>query len=175
LSFHGDSDIRKTSGIEGESVSARWVDRFALRLATCGGVGRFPYAPGTAGALVAIPVSLLLEVQPLGYHILSLLALTAVAIWAADRAEVVLGRRDPSEIVVDEVVGMAVSLAWVDSSVVAVCVGFALFRFFDIVKIPPAGWAERRLSGGLAVVADDLVAGLYANVCLRGLMALTGW
>ncbi len=146
----------------------------AMAVATCAGVGRVPLAPGTAGSVLALPVYLVFYHQPLGLRVLSLLALVALAVWAADRAERLLGRRDPPSVVIDEVAGLLVALAWLAPSVTTLTCGFLLFRAFDILKVPPARWVERRLPGGLAVVMDDLVAGVYANVCLRLILWIAG-
>jgi phosphatidylglycerophosphatase A len=136
------------------------------------GVGRFPVAPGTAATLVGIAVYLVFQVQPHGIYLVSLLALMALAIWAADRAEGLLGQRDPSVIVIDEVVGFLVTLAWLPLNPYAVLLGFFLFRVFDISKVPPIRWIERTFPGGVGVVADDVVAGLYANLSLRCILKM---
>ncbi len=172
MSSEQGSDINESS--RPEARSGGWEDSFAMGVATCLGIGRCPKAPGTVGSLVGIPVHLLLQVQPWVLRSLSLLALAALAIWAAQRAVSLLGDRDPPRVVIDEVVGLVVALSWVEPGTLSMMLGFGLFRLFDITKVPPLGWVERRLAGGLAVVADDLLAGLYANVSLRLVMALVG-
>ncbi|MGQ9653556.1 MAG: phosphatidylglycerophosphatase A family protein [Thermodesulfobacteriota bacterium] len=172
MSSEQGSDINESARRYGRRGD--WADSFALGVATCLGIGRCPEAPGTVGSLVGIPVYLLLEVQPWGLRGLSLLALVALAIWAAGRAMWLLGERDPSCVVIDEVAGLVVALSWVEPRALSMVLGFALFRLFDITKVPPLGWVERRLAGGLGVVGDDLLAGLYANVSLRLVMAMVG-
>jgi phosphatidylglycerophosphatase A len=119
-------------------------------------------------------VALLFGLQPAALQGLSLLALTLLGVWASDRAEAILGQRDPRPVILDEVIGMVVTLAWLDPSPLAVGVGFILFRVGDIVKVPPGGWLERHAPGGLAVVADDVVAGIYANIGTRLFLMWTG-
>jgi phosphatidylglycerophosphatase A len=150
------------------------VDAFALGVATCLGVGCCPLAPGTAGAILGLPVALLFGLQPPGLAPLSVLALAALGVWAADRAETVLGRRDPPAVIVDEVVGMAVALLWVEPTFLTVASAFVLFRLGDIMKVPPGAWLERRAPGGLGVVADDVIAGIYANAGTRLIMMWVG-
>lgn len=135
-------------------------------------MGRFPVAPGTVGSLVGIPVYLVFQYQPHGLWLLSLAALTALALWAADRAEKLLRSEDPSVVVIDEVVGFLVGLAWLPQGLYVVALGFLLFRAFDILKIPPIKWVEQRFPGGLGVVGDDVVAGIYTNLSLRFIMEI---
>ncbi len=167
-------------------------DYVALAIATCG-VGYFPIAPGTMGSLVGVGVYILLrrivlkyifammdqrsvipEYQEIGasFGLICVLLVVTVAIsmagiWAASRAERLLGRKDPSAVVIDEVVGQLITFAFVPYSLAApaIAVGFVLFRAFDIVKPYPI----RRLEGlqsGLGIVADDILAGLYAGIVL---------
>jgi len=163
----------------GINVGPRSVgDYVALAVATCG-VGYIPLAPGTWGSLVGIGVYLgisflitraanpsLLASVIIGVS--AILIVTLVGIWAASRTEKLLGRKDPGKVVIDEVAGQMISLMPL-SLVFArpwngwVIVSFILFRFFDIVKPYPARRLER-LHGGLGIMADDLIAGVYAAV-----------
>jgi phosphatidylglycerophosphatase A len=102
-----------------------------------------------------------------------LVAVTAIGTWAAHRAEPLLGGKDPGAIVVDEVAGMTLAVLAVPLTPAALVVGFLLFRIFDVLKPPPAG-VSQRLPGGIGVVIDDLIAGLYALVILVAL-ARRGW
>ena len=99
---------------------------------------------------------------------------TLVGIWAAGRAERVLGGKDPGAIVIDEVAGMTLSALLIPLTFWALAVAFLLFRVFDIVKPPPAR-ASQHLSGGFGVMVDDLIAGLYALAVLALLRAAVGW
>jgi len=104
--------------------------------------------------------------------VLAALAVAGIplAIWAADRAERAADVKDPRWIVIDETVGMMVALAFVRGPWIIWPVGFVLFRFFDVVKPYPARRAER-FPGGVGIVLDDLLAGLYTNLVLQILLA----
>ncbi len=150
----------------------------AVWVATSGGVGFFPIWPGTVGAAVGVALVVAAQRLPLTSAGLSvLLGLTATTIyflgvWAAGRAEVYFGRTDPSQVVLDEVVGQVVTfLAHPHACWKSLLAGFALFRFFDVVKPFPAGRAER-LPRGWGVMTDDVVAGVYslAGLFLVGLV-----
>lgn len=144
------------------------MEALALAVATVGGVGRVPIAPGTCGSIVALPLlpalADLRAVSPVGYAAL-VVALVALAIWSAGRAEDVLGAHDHSRIVIDEVAGIVVAglflprVTWEAAAIV-----FVLFRVFDVWKPFPAALIDGHVDGGLGVVGDDLVAGLYAGL-----------
>ncbi|MGA2954299.1 MAG: phosphatidylglycerophosphatase A [Thermodesulfobacteriota bacterium] len=138
-----------------------------LGLASAGYVGYFPWAPGTAGTLVGVMVFLLYSPFPPFIYLLSTVALFALACWASERAEVILGQRDSPKIVIDEVVGYLVTMAFLPCTLTTVAVGFLFFRVFDIIKPSPAGVIDRRMRGGAGVVLDDVVAGIYANILLQ--------
>ena len=142
------------------------TDYLALAIATCG-VGYLPLAPGTFGSLVGVGIFwLLVRVNPL-VIVVAILAVTFAGIWAGSRIEQLSGRKDPGKVVVDEVAGQMISLfpltLFSHWSTVAVIVSFILFRFFDIVKPYPARRFEA-LKGGMGIMCDDLVAGVYGAV-----------
>ncbi|HEV2202254.1 MAG TPA: phosphatidylglycerophosphatase A [Bryobacteraceae bacterium] len=141
----------------------------ARLIATVFGLGYAPKAPGTVGSLGALLVAwLLYAYSGIGPRWLTAFAvvLAIPGIWAAGMVAKELGRKDPQIVVVDEVIGQWVALAgayhlnW-ESWLLA----FALFRLFDIVKPPPVRQLER-LPGGMGIVADDAMAGLYAALVL---------
>lgn len=142
----------------------------AVMLATVGGVGYVPVASGTVGSLVALPLlpplAALRGHSPLAYAAV-LVALVAVAVWSAGRAEAVFGGHDHSRIVIDEVAGLVVAGAFLPGTWGAAALAFVLFRAFDVLKPFPAGRIDGRVKGGLGVVGDDLVAGVYAGVVGR--------
>jgi len=147
------------------------MNQLALVFATFGYVGYFPIAPGTAGSLAALV--LFAFVRWLGMPALEIATIVVVfagGIWAANATEHVLGRKDPGAIVIDEVLGMLMTLALLPVSTLGIFVGFVLFRLFDVVKPFPAGRMEH-LKGGPGVMLDDAVAGIYAHISLR-LLAL---
>jgi len=94
----------------------------------------------------------------------TLVVATVLAIRIAGAADAALDEHDSGRIVIDEVAGMLVALAGLPRSAWAIAIAFALFRFFDVVKLWPASWIDRRLGGGSGVVLDDVVSGIYANV-----------
>ena len=147
----------------------------AVAIATVAGVGRFPIAPGTAGSLVAVPLlpalASLRGGSPVAYALV-VLAVVLIGIWAAGVAEEVLGGHDHSRIVIDEVSGMLMAGIFLPGTWLAAGLAFVLFRIFDVVKPFPAGLIDGRVHGGLGVVGDDLVAGVYAG--LLGRLVLAG-
>lgn len=143
--------------------------RLILFFATGAGAGYVPYIPGTAGTLLAVPLSYLLnriEAVSFAVSLLTLAAFVAAAAWFCERAEELLGKRDSQRIVMDEMAGFLVASFLTPFEAVPTALAFLLFRFFDIVKLFPARHAEK-LRGGLGIIADDLVAGLYAFLVLR--------
>jgi len=151
------------------------VTRFAVFLATAGYSGYFPIAPGTVGSAVGLAVYGFLRWSQTPLSPLTELALIvtlfAAGVWAATTAERYFGGIDPGPIVLDEVVGMLITLAFIPVGLGAAIVGFFLFRVFDVIKPFPARRLEA-LHGGLGVMADDAMAAIYANVLLRLLMAV---
>lgn len=144
--------------------------RFALAIATVGPVGYAPVASGTAGSLVALPflpsLAVLRDGSALGYAAL-VVALVVLAVWAAGEAERAIGGHDHSTIVIDEVAGMVLSGAFLPPTWLAAGVAFVFFRVFDVWKPFPASVFDARVRGGLGVVGDDLVAGVYAGLGTR--------
>jgi len=146
------------------------MTRLALWISTCAGAGYFPVAPGTVGSAVGLLALAALRAWG-GAGWSEPVAIGAVFVagaWSAGRAEVHFGRTDPGQVVVDEVLGMLVTLALVPVGALGALAGFVLFRVFDIVKPWPARRLER-LPGGWGVMADDAMAGVYAHVALRAL------
>ena len=153
------------------------MDRAGLWLATCGGVGYAPVAPGTFGSMAGL--FLFAAVRSAGSTVLELLVIALLfllGLWSAGVAERRLGRTDPGPVVLDEVVGMLITLTLLPVNVAGALAGFLVFRVLDVVKPWPAASMER-LPGGLGVMADDGIAGLYGNLAMRGLLAAapTGW
>jgi phosphatidylglycerophosphatase A len=141
--------------------------RLAILLATVGYVGHFPIAPGTAGSAAALPLYVLVRMAgSSALDVAVILVLLAAGCWAGSVAETHYGRTDPGYVVLDEVVGMLITLLLVPVSVMGAVVGFLLFRLFDIFKPFPARQCEG-LHGGVGIMADDVVAGIYGNLTLR--------
>jgi len=144
------------------------MKRIAILLATVGYVGHFPIAPGTAGSAAALLLYAALRFAgaPGLVDLAVIVVLFAAGCWAGSVAEVHYGRTDPGFVVLDEVIGMLLTLLFVPVTWIGVLIGFLLFRGFDIVKPFPARQCER-LRGGLGIMADDAVAGIYGNLALR--------
>jgi phosphatidylglycerophosphatase A len=159
----------------GRSAYGSHVRGLVVALATVGGAGYSPVASGTVGSLVALPFLPALVAlrgrSPEAYGLL-VLGLALVAIWAAGRAEEIFGGHDHSYIVIDEVAGLVVAGVFIPGTWLAAVVAFFLFRLFDVVKPFPAGLIDGRVKGGLGVVGDDLVAGVYAGLATRLVLAL---
>jgi phosphatidylglycerophosphatase A len=128
--------------------------------------GRFPAVPGTAGTVVGIFLyAMMKDLAPGPYFALCIL-IALIGAWAAGRAETILGARDSSSIVIDEIAGFLLAMFTVPTSWGFMAAGFLLFRAFDIVK----PWPLRRLEelhGGPGVMLDDLGAGIYTNLVLQ--------
>lgn len=135
------------------------------------GVGFSPVIPGTFGSLLALPLWYLGGGD--GVVHFAILAVVLLLSFPAARVEMrETGRKDPPSVVIDEVAGMLLAATWIPWGFSPVLLLFFLFRFFDILKIGPASWANRN-EGVFYVIADDLVAGVYANLAYRGISWLT--
>lgn len=141
-------------------------------IASGAGAGYFPVAPGTAGSLVAAVGLWLIPFSRAGLWA-ALAVVVAIGTWASRRVEEVLGRKDPGVIVIDEVAGMMVAVLLLPRTPGVLLCAFLLFRLFDIWKPFPAREAQA-LRGGLGVVVDDLIAGVYALVLIMGARMLFG-
>jgi len=143
------------------------LNNTARILAIWFGAGSLPKAPGTWGSIFALPI---------GYAIVfwgnvELLATIAilmfiVGIWASNVTSNEMGVTDPSEIVIDEVVGQWITLLAVPPNVILYFFGFILFRLFDIYKPWPISWADKNIKGGLGIMLDDAIAAIYAGILL---------
>ena len=151
--------------------------KVAVFLATCGYVGYAPVAPGTFGSAAGLAIFALVRTSGSPYvEIAAIVGLFAVGVWSGTEAEQHFGGVDPGPIVLDEVVGMLITLALLPVNAMGAFVGFLVFRALDVFKPWPSGRLER-LHGGLGVMADDGMAALYGNVVMRILLAVApaGW
>lgn len=143
------------------------MTRLAVFVATFGYAGLFPFAPGTIGSLAGLLVYAATARASGGVaEVVAIIVLFGAGVWAGTIAERHFGSVDPGPVIIDEVAGMLITLALVPVSVAGAFVGFLLFRAFDILKPFPAARLER-LPGGLGVMSDDAMAGVYANLMLR--------
>jgi phosphatidylglycerophosphatase A len=136
--------------------------RIAKAIATSLGAGQLSWAPGTVGALVAIPAGFAIQQVPAWALALLMLALFGLGVWACGETARRLGNDDPSCVVFDETWGMLAVLAALPWQPIWIIAGFVLFRFFDIAKPGLIGWLDRRLSGGVGIMTDDAAAALAA-------------
>ena len=141
-------------------------------LATGAHVGRIPFASGTFGSLVGLPIVYLLSRLDWAVAVILTAILVLFSVRVAHLAELQLKAKDPGCIVIDEIAGMCVTMLAIPLTLTTGLAGFLLFRIFDVIKPPPARQMERRLQGGWGVVMDDVVAGVMANLALRIWMAL---
>jgi phosphatidylglycerophosphatase A len=142
----------------------------AIVFASFGYVGFAPVAPGTVGSAAAIPLFLLLRWAGSAWLELAVCAaLLAAGAWSARLTEQALGVEDPGPVVVDEVLGMFVSLLFVPATWSVILAAFLAFRLFDIIKPWPADRFEH-IPGGWGVMADDVMAGVYANLTVQVLL-----
>lgn len=131
------------------------------------GSGLSPYAPGTAGTVAAIPVYLLLSMlHPIAY-LLATVASVMMGVYLCGRTSQALGVHDHAAIVWDEFAGFFITMLFAPTSITTVILGFVLFRIFDIFKPWPASVIDTRLKGGLGVMLDDVIAGIYAMVLMQ--------
>ena len=154
-----------------------FVDRLGVFVATCGYVGYAPVAPGTFGSAAGLAV--FAAVRTSGstvIEIATIVVLFAIGIWGASAAERYFGRVDPGPVVMDEVAGMLITLALLPVTFAGAIVGFFIFRALDVIKPWPSGRFEK-FPGGLGIMADDGMAGIYGNLLMRVLIWMTpaGW
>jgi len=143
------------------------IERFICLIGQGFGTGRSPWAPGTVGTLPGLVLAWFLwNAGPVLYLVIMTMVVM-IAIWVSGRTADLLGVHDDPRIVIDEIAGILVTLALVPPSVPALLAGFVLFRVLDISKPPPISTIDQRLRGGFGIVADDVVAGLCANLCLQ--------
>lgn len=142
----------------------------AKALATALGAGYSPVAPGTCGTAVAVPLVWALASLPIWQFAVITAVITALGIWAAQRADRAWGTHDSGRIVVDEVAGYMVTMLLVDrGDWAALAIGFGVFRLLDIVKPPPVRWLDENLPGGWGVVLDDVAAGVMGAAAMAAL------
>jgi phosphatidylglycerophosphatase A len=152
------------------------MNRLGLLIATCGYLGYVPIAPGTFGSALGLAVFCAVRsTGSVAVELGTIAILFVVGVWSGTVAERHFGGIDPAPVVLDEVVGMLITLALLPVSVTGAVVGFLVFRLLDVQKPWPSARFEA-LPGGLGVMADDGMAAVYGNLVMRGLIAMTpGW
>ncbi|WP_287372965.1 phosphatidylglycerophosphatase A [Prosthecochloris sp.] len=144
---------------------------FAKFVGSCAGLGFFPFAPGTVTSVVAaVFFAAVPAFQQLEIAVSAVGVVFVVGLWSAGVMEEIYGR-DPSQVTIDEVAGQWIALLLLPVGWLPVVMGFAAFRFFDILKPEPVNFAQK-LPGGWGVMVDDLLAGVYANLSVRTVLWL---
>jgi len=143
-------------------------------LATWFGCGLARPAPGTWGTLGGLPIGIFLMMAGLPYLIGGIVIVCAVGLWAAKEFEKATGEHDASAIVIDEVAGVWITLLAATQTPLSALLAFLLFRAFDILKPWPISWCDKNLPGAWGVMLDDIVAGIFAAICLWGLRVYAG-
>ena len=130
--------------------------------------GYFPIAPATFSTLT-LGIACYLLLSPLNPYLYALLTciIFVLAVWLSDKSEEIFQKKDCSYIVIDELVGFLITMFLIPPDWIFLTMGFFFFRFFDIVKPPPANFFNNRKKGGLDVVMDDVIAGIYSNLALH--------
>lgn len=145
----------------------------AALIATAGGIGHLPKAPGTWASLAALPLAWLLDgLAGRGAIVAAGIVIALVGIWAGQIYVDHHRTQDPGEVVVDEVAAQLLVLAALPLSLLTTIAGFALFRLFDIWKPWPVSWADQKVKGGVGIMLDDLLAAAYAVLALLVIVAL---
>jgi phosphatidylglycerophosphatase A len=148
------------------------VTRLAVFVATVAYCGYAPIAPGTFGSAAGLLIYLVVvATRSPAVEIILIVGTLIAGVWSATQAERHFDGIDPGPVVIDEVLGMLVTLAFIPVGWSGALSGFVIFRVFDVIKPYPANRLEH-LPGGLGIMADDAMAGIYSNVCLRLLIWL---
>ena len=142
-------------------------ERAVLFLATGFFIGHIPFAPGTFGTLIGLPICFLLSRFHIGLAVLLVVLFIVFAIGVASAAEKIFKQKDAAQIVIDEIAGLLVVFIGLPFNVYTAVCGFIIFRIFDILKPFPIRWLERSVVGGSGIVLDDVVAGIYSHLVLR--------
>lgn len=129
--------------------------------------GYLPKAPGTWGSLVGLLLFFLLHTLSLEIYLAAVAGLFVIGTFAAGEAEKIMDHQDPGLVVIDEIVGMLITMIAVPATPLFMVLGFTLFRIFDIWKPFPVGFVDQRFHGGLGIMLDDFVAGIYSLLILQ--------
>ena len=134
------------------------------------GSGLMTPAPGTWGTLAAVPlVWLMALLGDTAYVTLTLLS-CVVGVWICGRSAQDVGTHDHPSIVWDEFAGLFITMAFIEPTLLNLCLGFVLFRFFDILKPWPISVLDAKVHGGLGIMADDILAGIFAFISLQAIV-----
>ncbi len=137
--------------------------------ATLGYSGYFPKAPGTIGSAVALLLAIpILLYGGFSIFITLTIILTIIGFWSAHDYSIRMQRKDPKEVVIDELSGMWITLLVINPYIWwHYLLAFALFRLFDIIKPPPIDILDKKISGGAGIMLDDILAGVFAAILFK--------
>ena len=150
------------------------MEKLIVFIATGCYSGMIPKAPGTWGSVFAIVPWFFCRTLSPGPYLILIALLFGIGVLAAGSAEKILDKPDPGCIVIDEIVGMFITLAFAPNHPAAWLLGFLLFRIFDITKPYPVSWFDTNMHGGLGIMMDDVIAGLYALASLQIIWIISG-
>jgi phosphatidylglycerophosphatase A len=151
------------------------LNKLGVHLALGLGAGKLKPGPGTWGSLAILPFAFLMMLYPVIHMLLSVVGLM-VAVWSAQcyLKTVESHNQDPSEVVIDEMIGMLIALVWLPLGILSILVTFLIFRILDITKPFPISWFDKNGKGGIGIVADDVVAGIMTNMTMHFILN-QGW
>lgn len=136
------------------------------------GSGAMPFAPGTFGTLMAIPFYFLVHELPLPFYLLFVLLFIVASAWISDIVSKKIHYHDHPGMCIDEFAGFFVTMIAAPSGWLWIAIGFLLFRLFDIWKPWPIGWIDKKIHGGIGMILDDVVAGIFAMVVMQGVWCI---
>ena len=148
----------------------KFRDKAVLFLATGFYIGNIPLAPGTFGSILGLGLCFVLAGLKLPWAVVCIVLFIALAVRIAAEAEILLKQKDPGCIVIDEIAGMVVTFVGQPFNLTTALIGFIILRILDISKPFPIRALDKRVSGGVGIVIDDVVAGIFANLLLRLIM-----
>ena len=144
------------------------IQRAATALSTFGGLGNLPFAPGTWGSLVSIPIGwFVIELFGNTSLLLVSFGVFAIGVWASSQYTKHRKNADPSSCVIDEVAGQLTVLSFFANDLVIMLFAFLTFRFFDIIKIWPTSWVDKNIHGGFGIMIDDIIAAAQSIVAMK--------
>ena len=155
-----------------QKLTMNLKDKTIVFISTGCFIGKIPFAPGTAGSLIGLPICFALSKIDLAVAVIITLIFIIFSIWIAHEAERILNKKDPGCIVIDEIAGIIVIFIGLPFNLISATVGFAVFRVLDIVKPYPIRIIEKKISGGMGIVLDDVAAGIIGNLLLRILLTI---
>lgn len=148
---------------------------FLVKAAATGlGVGYIPLMPGTFGTLLGVGICILLNMGGIYVYIAGVVVIGIASIKVSGDADALFGEHDSKKIVIDEIVGYLVAMLLIPAEVEYLAAGFIVFRIFDILKPYPAGMVDKKVGGGIGVVLDDVIAGVYTNIVLWAVIVVRG-